>query len=151
MGDKTLKAGTDYRIWYSPNGVSSYTTTAPTNAGTYYLKIDGLGNYTGTYSGTQRTFTIKPASIKDATLSIKTSVSYTGRAITVSDLNLQVKLGSKILPASNYTVSYEYYEDVCACPSAVTRGKYYVVVTPKGNNFRATSKIPDLYKAFTMP
>ncbi len=59
LGKKTLKKDVDYRLYYSTNGYSGWTTTVPVNRNTYYVQIRGIGNYTGTSEQPTLVYTIK--------------------------------------------------------------------------------------------
>ena len=143
LNKKTLKKGTDYEIRY--NGSAA----APTAAKTYTITIIGKGNYTGTAS-VQRTFTISTAKTSSAKLTLKSSVAYTGKAVNASTLGLAVKIGSQALPASDYTVSYRYPNGNTYSTAPSDKGKYTIIITPRGNNFVATVKAKTLTKAFTI-
>lgn len=146
MNGNTLKKGTDYDIYYYYDG--KYKVTPPTNVGTYSLEIRGKGNYTGTYTG--RTFKITAASISDLKATMKTSVSYTGSRVTPSSLNLKVKLGSSEVPASNYTITYKYADGSVYTQAPFARGNYKLIITPKGDNIKTTSKKSTITMSFTI-
>gem|GEM_PF-1769176 len=88
---KTLKSGTDYTLSYVDNK----------NAGTGKVVASGIGNFTGTVSGT---FTINQRSIGNASIASIADVTYTGSAIepavTVTDGSKTLKKGT------DYKVSY---------------------------------------------
>ena len=89
---KTLTAGTDYDVAYAGN----------TNAGTANATITGKGNFTGTI---EKTFTIRPASIRNATLTGLVDKNYSGEAQTQ---NLTLKMfGRTLVKDTDYTVTYQ--------------------------------------------
>ena len=89
----TLKKGTDYTVTYKNNK----------NAGTATITINGKNTFNGSKS---ITFKIKGTSISKAKVTgMKTSVAYTGKAITQN--SLVVKVGTKTLKKGrDYTISY---------------------------------------------
>ena len=58
LGKKTLKKGVDYQLQYRRIGTTSWTASEPYNYGTYEVRVQGLGNYTG-YSTVLKQYTIK--------------------------------------------------------------------------------------------
>jgi len=102
-----------------------YTTTVPTNAGTYNVRatVAGTDNYDTVTSTYATTFTITPASIENAEITLdKTSLVYNGSEQTVSVT--KVVLGEKELSASDYTVFDT---------SGTNADTYTVTVTGQGN------------------
>lgn len=115
FGEKTLAEGKDYTVSCSSNK----------NVGTAYLTVTGEGSYVGSV---EKTFDIK-YNIADCKVSgIKSSYSYTGKAIKPS---VTVKSGSKTLPSSCYTVSYKSNKAV---------GKATVTIKAKGDKAKGTYK-----------
>ena len=108
LNGKTLRLNYDYTLVGYKNNI---------NAGTATVTIAGKGNYAGNATGT---FTINKASIKGAVVSVA-DVIYTGAA---QNPTVTVKVGSKILASSDYTVSYS---------NNINKGTATVVVTGKGN------------------
>ena len=127
FGGKTLKSGTDYTVSYKNN----------TNAGTATVTIAGKGNFTGSMN---KTFTIKPASLKTAKITGLKDMLYTGKAITQTPV---VKLGTRTLKAgTDYTVKYAKNTNV---------GTATVTFTGKGNyvgSAQAAFKIMDPVEEF---
>ena len=89
---------------YKADNASTYTSTVPTNAGTYTVKatVAESANYkAATATGS---FTIAPKTVTDAAVTLsQTSYAYTGRAFQPS---VTVKDGTTVIPASEYTVVY---------------------------------------------
>ena len=141
---RTLKAGTDYNIYY--NG----SLTAPTKPGTYNLRLQGIGNYTDTYAGAQRTYTITPTPITSVDVTMNGSVKYTGSSVTAASLNLKVKVGSKELPASDYTITYKYPDGNTYAQAPYAKGSYKLILTPNGSNVLATDEKATIVKSFTI-
>ena len=113
------------KYWYKLTSAadSTYTETVPTNAGNYTVKAEVVGNNNYTSDTETATFTINPASIENAEITLdKTSLVYTGSEQTVSVT--KVVLGGKELSASDYTVSDT---------SGTNADKYPVTVTGQGN------------------
>lgn len=50
LDGKTLRNGTDYKIYYKKSGSTTSTTTAPTTAGTYEVIVVGAGDYNSSKS-----------------------------------------------------------------------------------------------------
>ena len=89
---------------YKTDNASTYTSTVPTNAGTYTVKatVAESANYkAATATGS---FTIAPKTVTNAAVTLsQTSYAYTGRAFQPS---VTVKDGTTVIPASEYTVAY---------------------------------------------
>ena len=89
---------------YKADNASTYTSTVPTNAGTYTVKatVAESANYkAATATGS---FTIAPKTVTNAAVTLsQTSYAYTGRAFHPS---VTVKDGTTVIPASEYTVVY---------------------------------------------
>ena len=100
LGDKTLVAGTDYRITYTDN----------TDAGNATLTITGIGNYSGTI---EEQFKIVPYDIEaEGAISIDVinDQAYTGQEINVKP---NVYVGSiKLVENEDYVLSYANNIDI---------------------------------------
>ena len=61
IGSKTLNPKTDYTVYYSTSEFGSYSSTnIPTTPGTYFVKVQGTGNFkSGTWSVNAKPFVIK--------------------------------------------------------------------------------------------
>ncbi|MBR6156536.1 MAG: Ig-like domain-containing protein [Lachnospiraceae bacterium] len=60
IGKKTLNPKTDYIVYYSSYEYGSYSTTIPTAPGTYFVKVQGTGNFkSGVWSVNAKPFVIK--------------------------------------------------------------------------------------------
>lgn len=92
VGNRTLVVTTDYTIVYSNN----------VNAGEAKVVLTGQGNYNGTLS---KHFTIKPASLKGATVTVSDNLTYGERSTFTPTPTVMV--GNKaLLENTDYTVSY---------------------------------------------
>ena len=81
------------------------TTTAPTNAATYYVKVtQGDAGYTSVPA--EVTFTISPKSANGLTVNVGGTYTYTGSAIEPADADIVVKDGSTTLVLNtDYTIT----------------------------------------------
>ena len=92
LGGKTLRENTDYTVVVTPR----------TDAGSYTLTINGMGNYTGTATGNWK---ITPKTVTNPTIKLSSGpFTYTGQKI---EPTVTVMDEGKTIPASEYTVSYE--------------------------------------------
>ena len=108
LGDRTLKSGTDYAVSYSNNQ----------HAGTAEATVTGKSNYAGTTSGT---FTISPANISEASISVAAQ-NYTGSQLTpVPTVTLD---GKSLESGTDFTTSYS---------NNVKVGTANITVTGKGD------------------
>ena len=126
LGDKTLKAGTDYTVSYGNN----------VKAGAATATVTGKGNYTGSK---KVNFKIAPASIAKANVGSIANQPYTGKAVTPKPT---VKLGGKTLKlGSDYTLSYANNTKAGTATVTVkgkgnytgTRKKTFKIVAPSVN------------------
>ncbi|MEE0471939.1 cellulase family glycosylhydrolase [Ruminococcus sp.] len=109
FGGKVLQEGKDYTISYRNN----------LNVGVTTVIATGMGDYTGY---TSKNFTITKRAIAGGTVSVASSVSFTGSNITPS---VTVKVAGRTLTSgTDYTVSYSNNKNV---------GKATVKITGKGN------------------
>ena len=124
LSGKPTGAGTDTVLYTGMlrSGSSYSSSTAPTEAGTYQVKVECETSDT-IYKATSANFTIAPKRISDATVTLSdTSLEYNGGAQTV---NVTVEDGSTTLTkGTDYTVTGETNTNV---------GNYTVTVTGKGN------------------
>lgn len=118
-GSQQLINGVDYTVTYANN----------VNAGTGYVTVTGIGEYTGTAT---KCFAINPISLNSSSVKIKlskTSYTYDGKkkkpSVTVYDIY------GNVFSPSTYTVSYS---------GDSKPGKKKVTVTFKGNFSGKTSK-----------
>ena len=134
-GENLLEAGRDYVVvYYTNNSYTIKTNTsanlggaaeeggAPRNAGIYYIKVEGAGNYQG--SSSKATFVINPKPISDDAIQFTdiTDQTYTGSAITP-----QVILawgGVTLAEDTDYAISYSDNIEV---------GTAKVTITGNGN------------------
>ncbi|MEE1553322.1 MAG: cellulase family glycosylhydrolase [Lachnospiraceae bacterium] len=109
FGGKVLQEGKDYTISYRNN----------LNVGVTTVIATGMGDYTGY---TSKNFTITKRAMAGGTVSVASSVSFTGSNITPS---VTVKVAGRTLTnGTDYTVSYSNNKNV---------GKATVKITGKGN------------------
>ena len=109
FGGKVLQAGKDYTISYRNN----------LNVGVATVIATGMGDYTGY---TSKNFTITKRAMAGGTVSVASSVSFTGSNITPS---VTVKVAGRTLTSgTDYTVSYSNNKNV---------GTSNVYVYGKGN------------------
>mgnify|MGYP000329561631 FL=1 len=109
FGGKVLQEGKDYTISYRNN----------LNVGVANVIATGMGDYTGY---TSKNFTITKRAMAGGTVSVASSVSFTGSNITPS---VTVKVaGRSLTNGTDYTVSYSNNKNV---------GKATVKITGKGN------------------
>ena len=109
FGGKVLQAGKDYTISYRNN----------LNVGVTTVIATGMGDYTGY---TSKNFTITKRAMTGGTVSVASSVSFTGSNITPS---VTVKVAGRTLTSgTDYTVSYSNNKNV---------GTSNVYVYGKGN------------------
>lgn len=116
-GYKTLAEGTDYEIAVTDS--AGRTVAKVTAAGTYHVKVSGIGKYKGER---EIEWKIKPKKITPSVTLSAASCTYNGKARKPS---VTVKNGSSKLAASNYTVKY--------ASGRKNVGSYKVTVTMKGN------------------
>ncbi len=118
----TLEEGRDYKVVYYIN--NSYTTKtntsfelggaieeggAPRNARTYYIEVEGIGNYTG--SSSRATFVINPKPISDAEIQF---TNITNQTYTGSNIEPQVILawGTGLVEGTDYTITYANNKEI---------------------------------------
>lgn len=114
----------DYRITY--NGSAD----APTEAGTYTVQVEGIGNYTGTY-----TYTLKiTEDMAGAVLTDGDQKIYNGSNwVDYIQGNLQVSIPGTPDPSGQYTLQYFAAEDTDRAEALTeirNAGVYTIVVTP---------------------
>lgn len=144
LGTKALKAGTDYTVVYYSG--STKLSAAPTAVGKYTVKITGQKNYTGTLAAA-KTFEIKAITFDKVSVSCSSTVKYTGSAVNP----VKVKIGKTVLTTSDYTVTYYNASGTKLSSAPSAKGKYKVVIAPKGSNVTATgSKKASVTKTFTI-
>ena len=89
---------------YKADNASTYTSTVPTNAGTYTVKATVAESTNYKAATATGSFTIAPKTVTNAAVTLsQTSYAYTGRAFQPS---VTVKDGTTVIPASEYTVAY---------------------------------------------
>ena len=109
LGGKTLRENTDYTVVVTPH----------TDAGSYTLTINGMGNYTGTATSNWK---ITPKTVTNPTIKLSSGpFTYTGQKI---EPTVTVMDEGKTIPDSEYTVSYE---------SNINAGTAKIIITDKEN------------------
>ena len=137
LDGKVLKAGKDYTISYRNN----------LNVGAATVIATGMGDYTGY---TSKNFTITKRAMAGGTVSIVSSVSFTGSNITPS---VTVKVAGRTLTSgTDYTVSYSNNKNVgTASVYVYGKGNYSGSLSAKFDIVPAKQQIQKLetrYKGF---
>lgn len=123
--DKKLAANTDFKITYENN----------VNAGTAYVNIAGLGNYTGSI---RQTFKISQRALTDNGIVVRDIANqvYTGKALApapeVYYQDAAQGINTKLVNGTDYTVTY-------LNNTAVGKNVATVKITGKGNYSGTTS------------
>ncbi|MDR1359142.1 MAG: hypothetical protein LBJ48_07335, partial [Coriobacteriales bacterium] len=129
-----LVAGVDYTAFYESNIA----------IGTANVAVYGLGNYTGTLTGS---FSIAPAALPltEAQITLPASYFYTGSAISAMPTSVVLD-GTLLTPLADYTLSYSYNQGTADVPdwhataTVNAKGSYMVTVTGVGNYIGTASK-----------
>ena len=137
FGGKVLQAGKDYTISYRNN----------LNVGVTTVIATGMGDYTGY---TSKNFTITKRAMAGGTVSVASSVSFTGSNITPS---VTVKVAGRTLTSgTDYTVSYSNNKNVgTASVYVYGKGNYSGSLSAKFDIVPAKQQIQKLetrYKGF---
>ena len=137
FGGKVLQEGKDYTISYRNN----------LNVGVTTVIATGMGDYTGY---TSKNFTITKRALAGGTVSVASSVSFTGSNITPS---VTVKVAGRTLTSgTDYTVSYSNNKNVgTASVYVYGKGNYSGSLSAKFNIVPAKQQIQKLetkYKGF---
>ena len=137
FGGKVLQEGKDYTISYRNN----------LNVGVTTVIATGMGDYTGY---TSKNFTITKRAMAGGTVSMASSVSFTGRNITPS---VTVKVAGRTLTnGTDYTVSYSNNKNVGTATVKITgKGNYSGSLSAKFDIVPAKQQIQKLetkYKGF---
>lgn len=114
LGGVTLTAGEDFEASYSNN----------VDPGTATVRVTGIGNYTGSASGT---FKIASTSLEEATVEVGDQL-YTGKEVKPE---LKVMLGDLQLdPYSDYRVTYENNVEIGTATATISgKGDYVGSIT----------------------
>ena len=137
FGGKVLQEGKDYTISYRNN----------LNVGVTTVIATGMGDYTGY---TSKNFTITKRAMAGGTVSVASSVSFTGSNITPS---VTVKVAGRTLTSgTDYTVSYSNNKNVgTASVYVYGKGNYSGTLSAKFDILPAKQQIQKLetrYKGF---
>lgn len=119
--DGTQSTTVSYTGTLRKDGTSYSSAAKPIEAGTYKVTVT-CETATHIYSATSADFTIAPKSITGATVTLGTSLTYSGSKQTQNVS--EVKLGDKILNTADYTLSDN---------TATNAGSYNLTVTGTGN------------------
>ena len=119
--DGTQSTTVSYTGTLRKDGTSYSSAAKPIEAGTYKVTVT-CETATHIYSATSADFTIAPKSITGATVTLGTSLTYSGSEQTQNVS--EVKLGDKILNTADYTLSDN---------TATNAGSYNLTVTGTGN------------------
>lgn len=136
-GTKTLTAGTDYEVGYytDASATAVYKTTGQKNAGTYYVKISGLGSYASANTGADiiapYTISAKSMTVSDVTVTTSNQ-AYTGAMVTAV---LTVMDGTTLLTSgTDYKILGYFNDEACTIASNHTdAGLVYVKLQGLGN------------------
>ena len=112
---------------YKADNASTYTSTVPTNAGTYTVKATVAESANYAAATATRNFTIVPKAISKATVENIGEQEFTGRTITPT---VTVKDGTVVLTDADYSVAYA---------NNIDAGTANVTITGKGNYTGSTS------------
>ena len=140
---KPTGAGTDTVLYTGTlrNGSTYSSSTAPTEAGSYTVKVE-CETTTTIYKATSASFTIEPKSISGATVDAITGLTYTGTAHTPAPA---VKMnGTALNNATDYTLSYSENTNAGTATMTVTgKGNYSDTKTVNFGIGQATLTITD--------
>lgn len=123
---KKLSAGTDYLKsyeYYDADGKKLAANAWPKKGDRIKIVVTGTGNYDGV-TNTFYEIIGKGTSIAGAKVTIKNPVYYTGKEITFSDKDLEIKLGGKTLGTDDYEI-IGYYNNV-------NKGKAQMILKGQG-------------------
>ena len=143
LSGKPTGAGTDTVLYTGTlcNGSAYSSSTAPTEAGSYTVKVE-CETATTIYKATSASFTIEPKSISGATVDAITGLTYTGTAHTPAPA---VKMnGAALNNATDYTLSYSENTNAGTATMTVTgKGNYNDTKTVNFGIGQATLTITD--------
>ena len=116
---RTLAEGVDYEVTYNGDA---------TSAGTQNVTINGIGNYSGSVTGT---YSIAKLSLNTAVIKLPaTQFEYSRGAQTPTPV---VSVGNFVIPSANYDVRYDNDNDTSTDPDVTNIGTKTVYVTGKLN------------------
>ena len=150
VGNDVLAEGTDYIVSHKrvgtddtwDDGVGSFT-----NAGTYTIKVTGIGKYHGSKT---ETFTITPRTITGATITLsENSFVYKKSTKQIPDISGVFLQGQTLVSGTDYEdieyssdgTTYTTYDAIASQDA----GTYYVRIKGKGN-FSGTTYATTTYK-----
>ena len=122
-GDTTLVEGTDYTVSYKNN----------TNAGTAYVIITGIGNYTDTVS---KNFTIKKIA---NTITAKSIVKSYSAQVQTFDLGAKVKYGTPTYKSDNSAVTVSKAGKVTVKAKFIGNANI-TITSPANTNYTSAKK-----------
>lgn len=124
---KYLTEGTEYKLTFL-SGSGETVLDSITDAGTYNVKIEGIGNFT---SSVTKQFIVQPASVNNATISgITASFEYTGMQVEQSP-TVTLQSGKVLAINVDYTLAYCNLKGAEVDP--VNAGTYVVKIDGTGN------------------
>ena len=116
---RTLAEGVDYEVVYNNDA---------TSAGTQNVTINGIGNYSGSVTGT---YSIAKLSLNTAVIKLPaTRFEYSRGAQTPTPV---VSVGNFVIPSANYNVRYDNDNDTSNDPDVTNIGTKTVYVTGQLN------------------
>ena len=116
---RTLTEGVDYEVTYNDDA---------TSAGTQNVTINGIGNYSGSVTGT---YQIAQLSLSNAVITLPaTRFEYSRGPQTPTP---QVKVGNLVISSDDYEVSYDNDDNTSTTPDVTNIGTKTVYVTGKEN------------------
>lgn len=138
-GTKGLQEGRDFTITFFTD--STYTTVIqePVNAGTYYMRVAGMGIYAHLAGSVDTSFVIKPKSIRGLVVNASNMPYEDGSAVVPT---IKVMDGALTLVQDKDYEIEGYYEDTeCTMPSDHSNaGKVFVRIKAKdGGNYEGTA------------
>ena len=117
--DNVLTAGVDYKVTVES---SSHATVSAIAVASYFVKVDGMGLYSGTV---RKAFTIKAQALDAAKVTCSsTTLPYTG-SVQQPTVTVKNAAGQTLTKGTDYTVSYS--------AESSAPGSYTLTVTGKGN------------------
>ncbi|MEG2006144.1 MAG: hypothetical protein RR186_01695, partial [Raoultibacter sp.] len=147
----TLKTdGTEYTVHYYKGSIlgkevldANGNPCAPTDAGTYYVRVTGNGNYAGTSVTAPTALKIAPMKLTAAVLGAQ-SVYYTGKAVDLKTLTLAAST-TVLTKDVDYTVTYSSDKEGKKPVSPIDAGAYYAKIKAiAGGNFTNTTAGGDI-------
>lgn len=132
LDNVTLVKDRDYTLTYHRTTTDGEVVSNPTDAGTYYIVVEGIGNYKGSNSVS---FTISQGTINSNTITLEQS-SYLYNASTITPPEFTVRVNNRILTEEDYSAEIRKGSSSGEVVSEIMdAGTYYFVVTAKSDNY----------------